>query len=100
MRLRKRGDRVVLFRVTEHEHQALRETCAARGESSLAEFVRVEVLNPARCENVESRWKLIGSMERQLISLKGIRVGLPNRIESLSGTRTVLGSGVTEVHPT
>ena len=70
MRLRTREERVVLLRVTAHEHQALREGGAARGEGSLSELVRVEVWNPAS-----------------------------RRIESLSGTRTVSGSGVGEARP-
>ena len=96
MKLRQRRDRVVLFRLTEHEHRALGELCAARGGRSLSEFVRLEVLNPTRSVDIEPLWELVGSMERRLMSLEGIHGELARRIESLCGDQTV-GSSSAEV---
>ena len=81
-----RRNQIVLFRLTEQEHQELAQLCAARGGRSISEFVRLEVLSPTRCQDIEPLRELIGSMERRLENLEGIHEALLQRIHSLSGT--------------
>jgi len=85
LRLKQRRDRIVLCRLTEHEHQALKELCAAKGGRSLSEFVRIEVLNPERSVDIEPLQELVGSMERRLVNLGGMHDELARRIQSLCG---------------
>ena len=91
MRLKQRRDRVVLFRLTAQEHLALEALCAAKGGRSLSEFVRVEVLNPARYGDIEGMRKAIGAIERRLASLEGKHDDLALRIEALRHMRPTQG---------
>jgi hypothetical protein len=97
MSLTQRKDRVVLFRLTEHEHQALEALCPARVGRSLSEFVGVEVLNPARSMDIAPLRELVGSMERRLLNPEGIDGESVRRIESLCGDQPVDGSCAKEV---
>lgn len=99
MSLRQRRDRIVLCRLTEEEHQALEKLCAAKGGRSLSEFVRVEVLNPARSVDIEPLRELVGSMQQRLLNLEGMHDELTLRIQSLGGSQPVEGSGEEEVDP-
>jgi hypothetical protein len=83
MRLRQLRNRVVLFRLSEQEHQELEQLCAARGGRSLSEFVRVQVLNPAFSADIARLLELAESLERRLSSLQEMHDELSRRIQSL-----------------
>jgi hypothetical protein len=83
--------------LTEREHQELEQLCAARGGRSLSEFVRVEVLNPARSGDIEPLRALVGSLERRLSNLEGIHDELARQIQSLCGGQPLEGSYAEEV---
>lgn len=87
MSLRQRRDKFVLFRLTEQEHGILEDLCAARGGRSLSEFVRAELLNPARAVDIAPLRELVGSIEQRLSKLE-------QRIQSLLAIQPVEGSRV------
>ena len=91
MSLRQRTDRVVLFRLTEHERQTLEEPRAATGKRSLSGFVRVEVLNPAPSVDIESVRELVESMEQRLLSRKQHYGKSARRFQSSCGAQLVDG---------
>ena len=56
-------------------------------ESRDSEFVRIEVLNPARSVDVEPLRAMVGAMERRLLNLEGLHDELARRIEYSRGTQ-------------
>jgi hypothetical protein len=54
MRFGQRRDRVVLFRVTEHEYGVLEKLCAEKGGHSLSGFARAELLGPQDDDQITS----------------------------------------------
>jgi len=80
MKLRQRRDKVVLFRLTEHEHELLEDLCAARGGRSLSEYVRVALLNPSRTGDGVPLQERIGSIEHRLSLLEAMHAELARRV--------------------
>jgi hypothetical protein len=91
MSLRQRTDRVVLFRLTEDEHQTMEEPRTATGGRSLSGFVRVEVLNPAPSVDIEPVRELVESMEQRLLSLENTYGKSARRFQSSCGAQLVDG---------
>jgi hypothetical protein len=69
--------------LTEEEHEVLEELCAARGGRSLSEYVRVELLNPARSLDMAPLREMVGSMEQRLSHLEGLQNELAHRVQCL-----------------
>jgi hypothetical protein len=83
MPVTKLRDHAVLFRLTEEEHEALKQECAIKGGRSLSEFARTELLNPARFVNTAPLHEMLADMHRRMSILEGQYKNLAGQIESL-----------------
>ena len=68
MAICKRRDRIVVFRVTDEEHQQLQQACETSGNRNLSEFVRVELLN--RVQSRKAARANIAGLEKRLSELE------------------------------
>ena len=68
MAICKRRDRIVVFRVTNEEHQQLQHACETSGNRNLSEFVRVELLHRVQSKRI-ARANMAG-LERRLAELE------------------------------
>jgi hypothetical protein len=68
MAICKRRDRIVVFRVTDEEHQQLQHACETSGNRNLSEFVRLELLN--RLQSKRMARANIAGLERRLSELE------------------------------
>jgi len=68
MAILKRRDRIVVFRVTDEEHQQLQQACESSGNRNLSEFVRLELLNKVQGRKA-SRANIAG-LEKRLAELE------------------------------
>ena len=68
MAICKRRDRIVVFRVTDEEHQQLQEACENSGNRNLSEFVRLELLN--RVHSRRAARANMATLERRLSELE------------------------------
>ena len=79
-------NRIVVFRLTQEEHQSLQSACIAAGSRSLSDYTRTQLLTlvnaDARESMVERRF---GDIDRKLSALHQIIQRLSERIESPEG---------------
>ena len=87
MPVTKLRDHAVLFRLTEEEHEALKQECASKGGRSLSEFARTELLNPARFVNTALLHDTIADIDRRMSILEGQYRILAGEIQSLQCVR-------------
>jgi len=86
MTICKRRDRIVVFRVTDQEHQQLQQACEASGNRNLSEFVRLELLNRVQSRKA-SRANLAG-LEKRLAELEASYVQAIKNIHVPAGPGT------------
>jgi hypothetical protein len=72
MSICKRRDRIVVFRVTDEEHQQLQQACESSGGRNLSEFVRLEMLN--RTQSRKALRVNIASLEKRLSDLEACQM--------------------------
>ena len=75
----KRRDRIVVFRVTDEEHQQLQQACESSGNRNLSEFVRLELLN--RVQGRKAARANIAGLERRLSELEATYVEAMKKIQ-------------------
>ena len=68
MAICKRRDRIVVFRVTDEEHQQLQQACESSGNRNLSEYVRLELLN--RVQSRKASRANIAGLEKRLAELE------------------------------
>jgi hypothetical protein len=64
----KRRDRIVVFRVTDEEHEQLQQACESNGNRNLSEFVRLELLN--RVQSRKAARANMAGLEKRLSDLE------------------------------
>jgi hypothetical protein len=92
MNLKQRRDKVLLFRVTEQEHEILADLCAAKGGRSLSEYLREELLNQAPGPDLKPLRGLIRSLDQRLSYLEDRHSELTRRLRPLIATLPAEGS--------
>jgi hypothetical protein len=80
--MKRRRDRVVVFRLTEEEYDGLRRICEARSGRSLSEFARSELLGSTRLAETDLTPEQWGSMERRVADVEAGLRDLARRIDS------------------
>ena len=68
MAICKRRDRIVVFRVTDEEHEQLQQACETSGNRNLSEFVRLELLN--RVQSRKAARANMAGLEKRLSDLE------------------------------
>ncbi len=87
MTVTKRRDRLLVFRLTEEEHEVLRQACLSRGGRSLSDFARSELLGSLHSADLESLQHAVASLAGRVSSLEA-------RCDSLSRSMEALGPAV------
>jgi mobilization protein NikA len=79
MSICKRRDRIVVFRVTDEEHQQLQQACESSGNRNLSEFVRLELLN--RVQSRKAARANIAGLEKRLSDLEASYIQAMKQIQ-------------------
>ena len=79
MAILKRRDRIVVFRVTDDEHQQLQQACETSGNRNLSEFVRIELLH--RVQSRKAARANVAALEKRLSELEASYVETMKNIQ-------------------
>jgi hypothetical protein len=78
-------NRVVVFRLSQEEYQALKTACSVRGGRNLSEFTRSELLAMIQSESIGHMvQKRLTQVEQTLTDLSAVLVSLHNRLDGAS----------------
>ena len=76
-------DRIVVFRLSQEEHQSLRSACIAAGSRSLSDYTRTQLLTLLSADASQSLVeRRFGDIDRKLSALHQIIQRVSERIES------------------
>jgi hypothetical protein len=84
MTVKRRRDRVVVFRLTEEEYDGLRRICEAKSGRSLSEFARSEILGSMRLAEVALPAGFWETIECRVAALESSLVELVQRFDTLA----------------
>jgi hypothetical protein len=78
-------NRVVVFRLSQEEYQALKTACSLRGGRNLSEFTRSELLAMIQSESIGHMvQKRLTQVEQTLTNLSTVLLSLNNRLDGAS----------------
>ena len=79
-------NRLVVFRLTQNEYDALKGACSERGGRNLSEFTRAELLATVRSDSLDDVMrKGFSEVERRLDALRGSLADLTERLGVAAG---------------
>jgi hypothetical protein len=74
-------NRLVVFRLTQDEYDALKGACTEKGGRNLSEFTRTELLTGVRSESLDDLLReRFGELEKRLEALRGSVTELADRL--------------------
>jgi len=91
MAITKRREKLVVFRVTDHEFEALKRVCEAKGGRNLSEFARTELLSCTSSIAIAALNTRISSVDEQMCALEQAYDALARQLQPKQLARSECG---------